>query len=512
MQREPQRQQREPSQARGLPPLPREVHLAAPKSRFDGRRIFYMVAGIAVFLGLYLAPALPAVHGPQGRVISLTPEGQAALGLFGGAALWWAFEVVPLGVTGILVGLLQAVFLIRPARAALGDFLDPAVWFIVGALAMSMAFARTGLTRRLAYAILGLFGERTRLIYLGAFATVGVLTLVMAHTAAAAALFPLLMAIYPLYDETRQPTRFGKGLFIGLAFTSSAGSIMTLLGSSRAAIGVGLFARITGEDCSFARLSLYLLPLGCALVLAFWGLVLVLYPPERSRIAGLSQRLQALRAKLGPLSAAEIKTSLIAALALVALIGGSFTPGVAALDKTAVVLAAMLALFVAKVLTIDELESLPWNIVLLLGAAMSLGVCLWQTGAAEWLAAYVGGLAQGSAVLLVVGLSVTALALTNAVVNVATLALCLPVALAFAPSGGLPPSLVLFVALASAGLPLMLLVGAAPNALAFESRQFTSGEFARAGLLATLLAAGFITFFATLVWPHWDPVARLAIR
>ena len=39
-----------------------------------------------------------------------------------------------------------------------------------------------------------------------------------------------------------------------------------------------------------------------------------------------------------------------------------------------------------RVVSLDDLEKTSWNIVLLFGGAMSIGFCLWQTGAAEWLA------------------------------------------------------------------------------------------------------------------------------
>ena len=55
----------------------------------------------------------------------------------------------------------------------------------------------------------------------------------MAHTAVAATMFPLLLAIYSLYDEGDKPTKFGKGLFMGMAYVAGAGSIVTLLGAAR---------------------------------------------------------------------------------------------------------------------------------------------------------------------------------------------------------------------------------------------------------------------------------------
>ena len=43
------------------------------------------------------------------------------------AATWWVTEVVPIGVTAILIGVVQALFLIRPAREALHHKIDEAV-------------------------------------------------------------------------------------------------------------------------------------------------------------------------------------------------------------------------------------------------------------------------------------------------------------------------------------------------------------------------------------------------
>jgi sodium-dependent dicarboxylate transporter 2/3/5 len=464
-------------------------------------RLAVIALGLCLLALLCLLPHPPDAVDPQGRRFALTREGQSALALFAFAALWWAFEVVPIGVTGCAVGVLQVLLLIRPAQAAMGDFLDPAVWFVVGSLVVGMAFARTGLTQRLAYPLLLLFGERTCFIYLGAFASSAVLALFMAHTAAAAAVFPLLMAIYPLYDEGRQPTRFGKGLFIGMAMTAGASSIVTLLGSGRAAVSAGFFEQMTGREISFFEFSYYLLPLGWALVLALWLLMLLLFPPEKRSIAGLRARLEAIHRKLGPISGRELVTLAVVGLMLAALAIASFAPA-AAPHKSAVVVAAAVVLFLLGVLKIDDLETIPWNIVLLFGGATSLGLCLWHTGAARWVA--VQGLALWAGnhwLLFVLGLTFLVLVLTNFIVNVAVLALLLPVGLITAPYLGLSPEVAFYTALSAAGMPLLLLMGAAPNAMAYESRQFTSREFRRAGVPATAVVLSVLALFALVVWP-----------
>jgi di/tricarboxylate transporter len=62
------------------------------------------------------------------------------------------------------------------------------------------------------------------MIYLGCFVVTSALTHIMAHTAVAATIYPLLVAIYAMYGEGDKPTKFGKGLFIGMAYVAGAGS------------------------------------------------------------------------------------------------------------------------------------------------------------------------------------------------------------------------------------------------------------------------------------------------
>ena len=50
-------------------------------------------------------------------------------------------------------------------------------------------------------------------------------------------------------------------------------------------------------------------------------------------------------------------------------------------------------------------------------------------------------------------------------------------------------------------MPFLLLVGAAPNAIAYESKQFTSGQFFVAGIPASIILMIVIAAFVIFVWP-----------
>ena len=412
------------------------------------------------------------------------------------------FEVVPIGVTSIAIGTVQTLFFIRSARAAFSDFMDPSVWFIIGSIVIGMVFTKTGLTKRMAYKMLVLVGEKTSMIYLGAFAMTASLTLIMAHTAVAATVFPLLMTIYSLYGDTDKPTRFGKGLFIGMAFTAGAGSIITLLGAARGAVAIGFFNDIVGREISFFELTYYMFPLGALMVILLWGFLIIAFKPENKTIPGLRERARTLYSRLGPISGKEILSLIIIFTAIIFLGLGSFFPVLQDYHKSAVILATTVLFFLFKILTISDLEEIPWNIILLFGGAMSIGFCLWQTGAANWLAINWLVLFQNAHwFIFVMAIALFVLTMTNFIMNVAAIAISIPVALVIAPYLGVAPEVILFASLAAAGMPFLLLVGAAPNAIAYESRQFTSGEFFISGIPASILLMIVLGIFILLIWP-----------
>ena len=370
-----------------------------PKSEVDWKRLFFICLGLTLFLAVYFSPAWPAAIDPVGESFPLTPQGKAAVGLFLIAAVWWVFEVVPIGVTSVMIGVIQALFLIRPdvffadgGRAVKGtelafkEFFHPSVWFIFGSIVIGMVFTKTGLTRRLAYKMLMIVGERTSMIYLGCFVLTAALTHVMAHTAVAATVFPLLVAIYRLYQEDERPTKFGKGLFIGMAFIAGAGSIVTLLGAARGAVAIGFYTQITGEEISFFGLTKYMFLVGWVMTFVLWGLIMVLFKPERARVPGLRQRANELNQQLGGITGQEIVAALIIGAAVLTLSLRSFVPALASIDKSGVILLGTVLFFLLGILDGKDLEQIPWNIILLFGGAMSLGYCLVETGAADWIA------------------------------------------------------------------------------------------------------------------------------
>jgi sodium-dependent dicarboxylate transporter 2/3/5 len=427
-----------------------------------------------------------------------------ALGLFLMAGIWWVFEVMPIGVTAIAIGLFQVLFYIRTPKEALGDFLDPSVWFIFGSVVIGTAFSASGLTKRMAYKMLTIVGEKTNLILLGTFLVTAAMTLIMAHTAVAAAIFPLLMAINALYSESDQPTRFGKGLFIGMAWAAGAGSIITFLGAARGVAAAGMFQQFTGNDIGFFELIWYMLPIGLLMVFVIWLIIITCFKPERSVIEGLREKAKDLTKELGPMNTKE-KFVVFMVLGIVGLfMAKAFLPikAFTDLDRAGIMLVGTVLFFMTRTLTVEDLETIPWNIILLFGGAMSIGFCLWQTKAAEWLAVHwLSFFLNSPWLVFVLGIAFFVLIMTNFIMNVAAIAIALPVSLVIAKYLGVAPHVILFASLVTAGMPFNLLIGAAPNAIAYESKQFTTGEFFGYGWIPSVILMAVLAVFVYIIWP-----------
>jgi solute carrier family 13 (sodium-dependent dicarboxylate transporter), member 2/3/5 len=471
-------------------------------SPIEWSRLAFLSLGILLFLVVYASPPWPDAVDPMGTHFELSREAKGALAVFLLAGTWWVFEVVPIGVTSLLIGIMQALFLIRPAKAAFKDFMDPSVMFIFASIVIGLVFTKTGLTRRLAYKMLVIVGEKTSTIMLGCFVVTAALTHIMAHTAVAATIYPLLLTIYSLYGEGDGKTKFGKALFIGMAYVAGAGSIVTLLGAARGAVALGFYNDIVGVNISFFQLSYYMFPIGWMMTFLLWGFFMIFLKPEKKEITGLRDRARHLNAALGGITRKEIIAAVIVFTTIAVMSLKSFVPAMDSIDKSAVILLSTVLFFVFKVLDIQDLEEIPWNIILLFGGAMSIGFCLWETGAAKWLAIQWLTLFQNAHwFIFVMGIAFFVLIMTNFIMNVAAIAISLPVALVIAPYLNVSPEIILFASLVTAGMPFLLLVGAAPNAIAYDSKQFTPGEFFLYGLPTSLILLIVVGFAALVLWP-----------
>lgn len=119
--------------------------------------------GLARILLVVVVPALVFVAPtPAGRPV----EGHRVLAVAVLAIALWGTELLPSGVTGMLVILALVLTRAVPGlREGLAGFAEPIVYFLMGVLTIGLAVSESGLAERMARVLVARAGGRPRRLY-----------------------------------------------------------------------------------------------------------------------------------------------------------------------------------------------------------------------------------------------------------------------------------------------------------------------------------------------------------
>ena len=268
-------------------------------------------------------------------------------------------------------------------------------------------------------------------------------------------------------------------------------------------MALGFFKEIVGVDVGFFELTYYMAPIGWAMTFLLWAFFMIVCKPEKERIPGLREKARELNAKMGSLTRDEILAAVIVGAVICIMSLRAFVPALKAVDKTAIILCSSVLFFIFKILDLKDLEDIPWNIILLFAGAMSIGFCLWETGRGQVDGRQLAGHVPGRQLVHLRHVH-RLLRHDHDQLHHERGGHCHIVAGGpghrALPRRG-PGSHPVRVPWSVAGMPFLLLVGAAPNAIAYDSGQFTTGEFFGWGVPASILLMVVVGVAVLVIWP-----------
>jgi len=157
---------------------------------------------------------------------------------------------------------------------------------------------------------------------------------------------------------------------------------------------------------------------------------------------------------------------------------------------------------VARVLRWEDLEGyIHWNVILMYGGAIALGVAIDRSSAASWLASHTIGDTQLAPYIAIVGLAIGTLLLSEFMSNAAAVAVMLPLGFSLAGQLGISPIALVFAVSLGGGSAFTLPISSAPNTIAFASGYLRMTDFARVGTIMSLISIALILLVARFWWP-----------
>lgn len=416
-----------------------------------------------------------------------------AVTILAATALAWATEALPLFATAFVSIAAQMFLLSNPAgwpglgfeqgggpepRAFLSAAADPVLVLFFAGLVLSRAISKTGLDHGIAARVLRPLGDTPPRLLLGVMITTAGFSLLMSNTATTALMLAL---IGPILRQIPAGDPYRKALILAVPLSANIAGMSTPIASPPNAIAVSYLAR-SGVEIGFLTWMAIAVPLVVALLGLTWRWLLRLYPPDAA-----SWRIEFEDARLTPRG----KWVLVVALGTIAIWMTESWHGVPA--NVAAVLPVIL-LLATSVVTRTEVNTLDWDVLILIAGGLTLGYSLQVTGADARLASMIP-LAAGEASRL--GLLVLAtFVLGTFFSNTAIASMLMPVAVtvSLADGGGVDlAGYALAIALV-ASLSMALPVSTPPNAMAHAT-----GELTRRDFLQTTGWIGFVGAMLVLV-------------
>lgn len=151
--------------------------------------------------------------------------------------------------------------------------------------------------------------------------------------------------------------------------------------------------------------------------------------------------------------------------------------------------------------------SIEWNLLFVIFGMLSLGVAMQETGAAAWIAqlgvSAVDTLATGPAkpIILLAGLYLITMVLTELLSNNAVAALVIPIAIGVASEAGLDPRPFIIAATIAASAAFATPIGYQTNTYVYGIGGYRFGDFVRIGVPLNLMVFAIAMLVIPRVWP-----------
>ncbi len=450
-------------------------------------RVLFFVSLAAAF---YFALTISV---PEG----LTEGGRNAIAIFIVCLILWVTNAVPLAITSILAIVLVPLFGVLPSDETYSIFGNEAVFFILGAFILAGAVMHSGLSNRVALAILKRYGHAPKRMILSIFFLSAVLSFFMSEHAVAAMLFPIVFEIAKGLGLRPGKSNFGKVLFLSLAWGCVIGGVATFLGGARVPLAVGMLKEATGETINFLEYTVAVFPIVIVMLCVGTVLLLKLFPIEITDTGKANKLIAEKLQKVGKITYVEYAVGGVLFVTVLAWMTIGEHVGLAV-----IALAAVVALFVLKLVRWKDIEEyVNWGIILMYGGAITLGTALARSGAAEWVATQtIGRWGTGPAAVIAI-FSLMTLLLTEGISNAAVIAILLPIGIGMAGKYAMDPTLITYAIAVPAGLAFSLPMSTPANAIAVSSNYITVKELVKVGVIMSFTSWVVFNLVANYYWP-----------
>ncbi|TKC19447.1 SLC13 family permease [Robertmurraya kyonggiensis] len=460
------------------------------------KKALSVLLAILLFVGMYLG--LPESFHTSARLM---------IGIVSFAIVLWALEPIPLGLTSIITIIFLLIFNVVNTNVVYSGFASPAVFLIIAGMMLARAVNETPLAKRMTYFLLAKWGGNAK----GLLASILIIPQIQAFFIPAVAvrtalLLPIVVNVLDMI-KTKPNSDLRKMIMLGVAFGSTVSGTAVMTAAIGNILAVELLNEFSGINITYFQWFLYALPIWLLLIPAVWILLMKLFPlkKEEANFPEVQAQMKERAKDFGRMERSEKRCLLI----LIFIVGLWMTEPLHGLHPSvpALIGVALMTLPAIGCATWTNVVKINFDTVLLLGATLSIGYALNESGATQLLgeslsADWIFSLMESPIIAVIFILCITQLfhlAMSN--VSTAVVAL-IPIYIGLANQVGTDPLVIVFSAALACLHGYILVVEAMPNVLVHSTGQIKQQTFLLPGFYMTLIMTG-ITVIVALTWWQW---------
>jgi sodium-dependent dicarboxylate transporter 2/3/5 len=428
----------------------------------------------------------------------LNPAAYDALIIVSMALILIITEPLPLPAIAMFMLFMQVVLGIDTANHVASSFMNDAVFFIMGSLMLAVAIVSQGLDKRLALGIIKITGHKTWRIIAGFTAISAILSSFIGEHTVAAMMMPVgLKLVRYAHKNPRKVRGLTAALLFSIAYGATIGSIGTPSGGGRNVIMMNYWNEFGAGSVSYLEWIKFVYPMVLFEIPLTVLILLWTFKPEQNNLDSAVRKLIVDVAHAGKVSGREW---LAIALFILTFFGWVFLS-----ESVGLGIIALLGVFLYLAFGLVEWNELNrktnWGVILLFGAAISIGIQMNDTGAAAWVAEVIidslgkvihnPEVLQGSVSVLLTGF------LSNILSSSATVAVVGPIVLDL---GG-DKILIGYATATASAFGYFTAVAAPACTIIYSSGLVRSKDFLRAGWKMGVLSLVSLLGLALLWWP-----------
>lgn len=432
----------------------------------------------------------------------LSAAGKKSLAVATFAIIIWITQALDDALSGIVIVLMLAGLKVTSVAGAFAGYSNTSLWLIVIGFIMAGCMEKSGLSKRIALFMINAAKGSALKIYWAVAGVIGITTfLVPSITARTLLMLPIILGIGHAFKTEQGQSNIIKALLFIVAMSGTMMSCGVLTGHVGNPATAGLIEAATQQTVTWSQwFKIGGFP---AFSLAFLSVFLMqwLWPPETKQIPDAHAYVQNELSAIGRFSSQEKYTLLVFVLTLILWATDS-------LHKVSVAIVGLLAVTLLIWPSIgimswkEAQQKVPWNVFMLYGAGLSMGVAMVTSGAAKWLAgtllAPLASLSVAAQIILLIWI-VTTLQVFFTGGGPKTTALT-PVILAHAVTIGADPLIFALILGMNMQHQYILPVSNMPNAVAIGTGHIQVSEMIRTGIVMSIFAAAYMSLMVKTTW------------